>query len=107
MTLRYAPFAPSDDPLEVLEGSEIDGAVRKHANETHGEAAVKGANTTGSPHLASSGGDQGIAVKTTFGSLILDAAGLALVNGLFDGNVCSFSLQFQRIKGIDAESRSQ
>ena len=85
MTLCYAPFAPGDDLLEVLEGSEVDGAVWKHANETHGKATVEGANATGSPHLASSGGDQGIAVKTTLGSLILDAAGNILVGGRFDG----------------------
>ena len=74
-----ARFAPSNDLLKVLEGSEIDGAVRKHANEAHRKAAVEGANATGSPHLASSGKDQGIAVKATFDSLVLDTAGMESV----------------------------
>lgn len=41
VTFLYARFAPSDDLLEVLEGSEVDGAVREHANETHRKAAVE------------------------------------------------------------------
>ena len=61
-TFLYARFAPGDELLEVLIGSEVDGAVREHANETHRKAAVEGADATGGPHLASSGVDQGIAV---------------------------------------------
>lgn len=100
MTLRYAPFAPGDDLLKVLEGSEVDGAVWKHANETHGKTTVEGANATGSPHLASSGGDQGIAVQSTFSSLILDTAGLESVIGLLNRKVCmQFRLTISMYQG--------
>lgn len=82
VTFLQTRFAPSYDLLEILKGCEVDGTVREHANETHGKAAVKGANAIGSPHLASSGEDQGIAVKTTFDSLVLDTAGSKSVSGL-------------------------
>ncbi len=68
-------FSPGDDLLEVLKRSEVDGTIREHANETHWKTAVKGANAAGSPHLTSSGEDQGITAKATFGSLILHTAG--------------------------------
>ena len=55
IALIAARFPPEDDPLQVLKGSEVDGTVREHANETHGKTAVEGTNATRSPHLASSG----------------------------------------------------
>lgn len=102
-----ARFAPGNELLEVLESSEIDGAVRKHANKAHRKTAVEGANAAGSPHLASSGKDQGIAVKATFDSLVLNTAGLESVRVLIPGYECDSGLQFQCIEGIDAESGSR
>ena len=100
-------FSPGDDLLEVLVGGEVNGTIREHANETHWKTAVEGANATGSPHLTSSGEDQGIAAKPTFGSLILHTAGAWLVSGLTLGYGCSLGLQFQSVQGIYTESGSR
>jgi len=37
----YSGFAGCDEVLEILEGGEVDGAVGEHADEAHGQAAVK------------------------------------------------------------------
>jgi len=38
--------------LEVLEGTQVDGRVREHADQAHRQAAVEGARARLRPHLA-------------------------------------------------------
>ena len=82
ITFLSARFALGDELFDIFECSEIDGAVGKHANKAHGKATIEGANTRGSPHLASSGEDQGVAVKATFDRLILNTTVSVSANGL-------------------------
>ena len=55
----------------VFEGGKVDSGVREHANESHGEATVEGADTGCSPHLDGGGGYERVAVEATFDSFAL------------------------------------
>lgn len=66
MAVSQFGVAGSDELLEVFEGGEIDGAVGEHADEAHGETAVKGANTGRAPHLPRCFEDEGISLEAAF-----------------------------------------
>ena len=73
MTLSVMGVTCCDKSFQVLESCEIDSAVRKHADESHGKAAVEGTKAGCGPHLASCCDDESVAVETAFNSFTLHA----------------------------------
>lgn len=67
--------------LGVLEGSEINGRVGEHADETHWETAVEGADAGGLPHLDGGSRYQSVTMEAAFDSLALHTTGCRLVKG--------------------------
>ena len=89
--------ASRDELFEVFEGSEVDGAVGEHPDQTHGKATVKGTNACGFPHLASGGEDEGIAVKAAFHGFVLDTAGRRSARAMLVGlQVITYNFKVSR-----------
>ena len=72
--------------LEVLEGAQVDGRVREHADQAHRQAAVEGARARLRPHLARRLQDQLVAVCAA-------------------GHRLALHSKFERVERIDEELR--
>lgn len=59
--------------LAKLEGTEVDGGVRKHADESHGETAVGGADESFFSHLLEGGDDELVAAEAVLFDVTLHA----------------------------------
>lgn len=78
-------LCPGVECLQKLEGSHVDGAIREHTDEAHGDTPVSSAENAILHHILRSLHKQSIAGQPTF-------YGLALKSEL------------QSVEGIDAES---
>ena len=66
MDTEESCLSAGDRLFEKLEGSKVDCRVRKHADEAHGQATVRGSECALSNHLFGRSYDERIAVKTAF-----------------------------------------
>ncbi|EEY17895.1 conserved hypothetical protein [Verticillium alfalfae VaMs.102] len=63
--------------LEELERAHVDGAVREHADQAHGDAAVGGAEAACEPHLLGRVNDESVACQAALDSGCLKSARLS------------------------------
>ncbi len=84
VTPALTRVARRDASFEVLERAEVDGGVREHAYEAHGQAAVVGADAVSGPELCGRREDQ------------FTALGPA-------GDDLALGLEFQGVDRVDGE----
>lgn len=66
-----AGLVPREGLLQEFEGSHVDGAVGKHADQTHGDASVRSPEPSLGDHLLGGLHEERVASQTTFDSLAL------------------------------------
>lgn len=105
VTVSSHCIAVRDELLKILESGEVDSAVGKHANKTHGEAAIEGADARRAPHLTGGSKDERVAVEAAFNGFALHAA--RKVSRLIRRKNCSRDIQFECVERIYTESSSR